>query len=104
MKTLTFLSLIALLSIGSGQLDQATPSTLPAATDSAYAHANPGHIGAQIRTARLHRDMSTSTLAEAAGLTPLQLEKVERGYAVPTRDILLSIQLALDTELVLDAR
>lgn len=102
MKTLTLLSLVALLSIGSTRLEPLPSAT--ARTDSAYAQHTPGHIGAQIRTARLHRDMSTTSLATAAGLTPLQLEKVERGYVVPTRDILLHIQLALDVELVLDAR
>ncbi len=60
-------------------------------------------IGHQIRQARLRRQISQPELARMAGLKPSQIEEIEKGNVMPTRDVLMTIQQALGTEMLMDS-
>lgn len=59
-------------------------------------------VGTQIKIARKEKKMSRKNLAIATGLTLENIEVIESGRAVPTRDIAFKIQNILDCEIVLD--
>jgi ribosome-binding protein aMBF1 (putative translation factor) len=56
-------------------------------------------INEQIRIARTDRHISQKDLAYKVGLTRLDIEKIEGGQVVPTRDLLFKIEQALNTSL-----
>ncbi len=62
----------------------------------------PPHIGIQIQEARNKVGISQNDLAETLGLTLRHIETIERGDAVPTRDIIVEIEERLGCEIVLD--
>ncbi len=61
------------------------------------------HISEQVRLARLDRHMTTKELATKVGLTKFDVEKIEAGKAVPTRELLFKIEQALNTSLTIDS-
>jgi len=65
-------------------------------TDAPYA------VGSQIKKAREKKQMSKKTLAGYAGLSLRNIEVIESGRAVPTRQVAFKIQEILDCEIVLD--
>jgi ribosome-binding protein aMBF1 (putative translation factor) len=60
------------------------------------------HISEQVKLARLERHLSQKDLATKVGLTKLDIEKIEAGQAVPTRDLLVKIEAALGTPLKME--
>jgi len=52
-------------------------------------------IGKQIKKARLAKKMSRVKLAAAVGLSAYNIEKIEQGKAVPTRNIIYKIEALL---------
>lgn len=61
-----------------------------------------GHVGEQIKTARLNTGVSQTELATAVGLKKENIATIEQGFAVPTRDIIIEIEETLGIEIVLD--
>ena len=61
------------------------------------------HISEQVRLARLDKHMTPKELANKVGLTKLDVEKIEAGQAVPTRELLFKIEQALNTSLTMDS-
>lgn len=59
------------------------------------------HISEQIKLARLERRLSQKDLAKSVGLTKLDVEKIEAGQVVPTRDLMFKIERALNTSLTM---
>jgi ribosome-binding protein aMBF1 (putative translation factor) len=59
------------------------------------------HISEQVKLARLERHISQKDLANKVGLTKLDIEKIEAGKVVPTRDLLVKIEQALDASLTM---
>lgn len=62
----------------------------------------PNDVGFQIKKARMSMDISQQDLARAIGLSQESLQTIERGTAVPTRDIIVEIEETLGIEIVLD--
>ncbi len=60
-------------------------------------------VGTQIRQARERKGFTQSELAKTLNLTDKNINNIETGHAIPTRDIIFEIQDALDCEIVLDA-
>jgi ribosome-binding protein aMBF1 (putative translation factor) len=60
------------------------------------------HISEQVKLARLERRLSQKDLANRVGLTKLDVEKIEAGQVVPTRDLLFKIEQALNTSLTME--
>jgi ribosome-binding protein aMBF1 (putative translation factor) len=60
------------------------------------------HISEQVKLARMERHMSQKDLANKVGLTRLDVEKIEGGQVVPTRDLLTKIEQALNTSLTME--
>lgn len=56
-------------------------------------------VGARIRTARLHANLTQERLAELAGLDRQAINRIEQGHASPKLDNLLLIADALNTPL-----
>jgi ribosome-binding protein aMBF1 (putative translation factor) len=59
-------------------------------------------ISEQIKLARLGKHISQKDLAERVGLSKINIEKIEKGQVVPTRDILFKIEKELNAEFRLD--
>ena len=59
------------------------------------------HISEQVKLARLERHMSQKDLATRVGLTKLDIEKIEAGKVVPTRELLVKIEQALNASLTM---
>lgn len=59
-------------------------------------------IGFQIQQARIQKHVTQATLSKASGLEIKQLVNIENGNVMPTKEILISIQQALDTEFLMD--
>jgi ribosome-binding protein aMBF1 (putative translation factor) len=57
------------------------------------------HISEQVKLARLEKRISQKDLATKVGLTKWDIEKIESGQAVPTRDLLFKIEQVLNTPL-----
>ncbi len=62
----------------------------------------PNGIGDQIRSARESTGVSQQELANAVGLTNEHIKTIEKGFAVPTRDIIVEIEETLGVEIILD--
>jgi ribosome-binding protein aMBF1 (putative translation factor) len=60
------------------------------------------HISEQVKLARLERRISQKDLANRVGLTKLDVEKIEAGQVVPTRDLMFKIEQALNTSLTME--
>ncbi len=60
-------------------------------------------VGLQILEAREKKGISADELAKAIGLSDQNVKSIETNRVVPTRDIIVSIQKVLDTEIILDA-
>lgn len=60
-------------------------------------------ISDQIRFARLEKHLTPKELASKVGLTKLDVEKIEAGQAVPTRELLVKIEQALNTSLKMES-
>ncbi len=52
-------------------------------------------ISEQIKLARLEKHISQKDLADRVGLTKMNIEKIEKGQVVPTRDILFRLEKEL---------
>ena len=59
-------------------------------------------IGVQILDARLKKGISQEDLAKEIGLSKKNIETIETNRAIPTRDMIISLQEALSVELVID--
>ncbi len=59
-------------------------------------------VGDQIKKGRIAARLSQKALADAVGLSLYNVQTIEKGKAVPTRDIMLKIQQLLKIEIVLD--
>ncbi len=57
------------------------------------------HISEQIKNAREERHITQRDLASKVGLTRLDIEKIELGQVVPTRDLMAKIEAVLNTPL-----
>ncbi|MGK0391310.1 MAG: ribosome-binding protein aMBF1 (putative translation factor) [Maribacter sp.] len=62
----------------------------------------PDNVGFQIKKARMSMEISQQDLAQAIGLSKENLATIEKGMAVPTRDIIVDIEETLGIEIVLD--
>jgi ribosome-binding protein aMBF1 (putative translation factor) len=60
------------------------------------------HISEQVKLARLERHIGQKDLANKVGLTKLDIEKIEAGDVVPTRELLFKIEQALNTSLKME--
>jgi ribosome-binding protein aMBF1 (putative translation factor) len=60
------------------------------------------HISEQVKLARLERRITQKDLANRVGLTKLDVEKIEAGQVVPTRDLMFKIEQALNTSLSME--
>ena len=60
------------------------------------------HISEQVKLARLEQHITQKDLANKVGLTKLDIEKIEGGQVVPTRDLLIKIERALNTSLTME--
>jgi ribosome-binding protein aMBF1 (putative translation factor) len=56
----------------------------------------------QIHFKREERSMTIAQLAQATGSTPVMIEKIEKGETIPTRELVVKMQEALNTEFILD--
>lgn len=63
----------------------------------------PDGIGQQIKEARMNIGVSQEELASAIGLSKENLQTIEKGVAVPTRDIIVEIEETLGIEIILDS-
>jgi ribosome-binding protein aMBF1 (putative translation factor) len=59
-------------------------------------------ISEQIKLARLEKHVSQKDLAGRVGLTKLNIEKIEKGQVVPTRDVLFRLEKELAVTFTLD--
>ncbi|MBL7815992.1 MAG: helix-turn-helix transcriptional regulator [Saprospiraceae bacterium] len=59
-------------------------------------------ISEQIKLARLEKHLSQKDLADRVGLTKMNIEKIEKGQVVPTRDILFKLEKELNATFTLD--
>jgi ribosome-binding protein aMBF1 (putative translation factor) len=59
-------------------------------------------ISEQIKLARLEKHISQKDLAERVGLSKMNIEKIEKGQVVPTRDILFKLEQELKVTFTLD--
>ncbi len=60
-------------------------------------------LGEQIQEARKEKSVNVAHLASVLGLDAAQMTSIEQGQILPTRELLVQIQLFLDCELVIDA-
>jgi ribosome-binding protein aMBF1 (putative translation factor) len=60
------------------------------------------HISEQVKLARLEKRISQKDLANRVGLTKLDIEKIEAGQVVPTRDLMFKMEKALNTSLSME--
>jgi len=56
-------------------------------------------LGAGVRTYRKAAGLTQEKLAEKVGLNPVYMGQIERGYKVPTVDVLLRVARALGVHL-----
>lgn len=63
----------------------------------------PYGIGDQIKKARINTGVSQKDLATAIGLSKENIQTIESGVAVPTRDIIVEIEETLGVEIILDS-
>ncbi len=61
-----------------------------------------GDVGDQIKEARVKSGISKQELATDLGLSLANIEIIESGKAVPTRDVIFKIQDRLHCEIILD--
>jgi ribosome-binding protein aMBF1 (putative translation factor) len=59
-------------------------------------------ISEQIKLARLKKHISQKDLADQVGLSKMNIEKIEKGQVVPTRDILFKLEKELGVVFTLD--
>ena len=59
-------------------------------------------ISEQIKLARLEKHVSQKDLADRVGLSKMNIEKIEKGQVVPTRDILFKLEKELNVSFTLD--
>ena len=59
-------------------------------------------ISEQIKLARMEKHFSQNDLADRVGLSKSNIEKIEKGQVVPTRDILFKIEKELNVTFTLD--
>ena len=59
-------------------------------------------ISEQIKLARLEKHVSQKDLADRVGLSKMNIEKIEKGQVVPTRDILFKLEKELSVSFTLD--
>lgn len=59
-------------------------------------------ISEQIKLARLEKHISQKDLADRVGLSKMNIEKIEKGQVVPTRDILFKLERELNVTFTLD--
>jgi ribosome-binding protein aMBF1 (putative translation factor) len=59
-------------------------------------------ISEQIKLARLENHVSQKDLADRIGLTKMNIEKIEKGQIVPTRDILFKLEKELNVTFSMD--
>ncbi len=59
-------------------------------------------ISEQIKLARMENHLSQKDLSDRVGLTKMNIEKIEKGQVVPTRDILFKIEKELNVTFTLD--
>ena len=59
-------------------------------------------ISEQIKLARLENHVSQKDLADRVGLSKMNIEKIEKGQVVPTRDILFKLEKELNVSFTLD--
>ena len=59
-------------------------------------------ISEQIKLARVEKHVSQQDLANRVGLSKMNLEKIEKGQVVPTRDILFKLENELKVSFTLD--
>lgn len=59
-------------------------------------------ISEQIKLARVEKHITSQELAKRVGLSEMNLEKIEKGQVVPTRDILFKIENELKVSFTLD--
>ncbi len=59
-------------------------------------------IGSQIKKARKEKGVSQEELAYILGLSDLQIHSIEKGDAVPTRDLISVIEEKLEVDIILD--
>jgi ribosome-binding protein aMBF1 (putative translation factor) len=57
----------------------------------------------QIHFKREELNLSVAQLAQAAGTTPVMIEKIEKGETLPTRELIVKMQQVLKAEFVLDS-
>ncbi len=60
-------------------------------------------VGTQIRKAREQKGLTQLELGKATGLSDKNVNNIESGRAMPTREIIFEIQEVLDCEIILDA-
>jgi ribosome-binding protein aMBF1 (putative translation factor) len=59
-------------------------------------------IGLQIRQARVQKNISQKALSKLSGLEKNQIEDIENGKVMPTKEVLMTIQQSLETEFLMD--
>lgn len=59
-------------------------------------------ISEQIKLARLEKQISQKELATRTGLSKMNIERIEKGQLVPTRDVLDKLERELSTPLNLN--
>ena len=59
-------------------------------------------ISEQIKLARMEKHVSQKDLADRVGLSKTNIEKIEKGQVVPTRDILFKLEHELGVTFTLD--
>lgn len=60
-------------------------------------------LGEQIQEARIDKGVALENLAQVIGLDASKVASIEQGQVLPTRELLVRIQIYLDCELVIDA-
>ncbi len=59
-------------------------------------------IGIQILDARLKKGISQEDLAKSIGLSKQNIATIENNRAIPTREVIISLQEALEIEFIMD--
>ena len=59
-------------------------------------------ISEQIKLARLEKHVSQKELADRVGLSKMNIEKIEKGQVVPTRDLLFRLEKELGVVFTMD--
>ncbi len=60
-------------------------------------------LGEQIRIARLEKKISQKDLADQVGLAKMNIEKIEKGFAIPQKDAIQKMEKVLNVQLKLDS-